>query len=173
MSSVQKLRPSDKGLTEIVAQVSLFEDIRESGQPFHELVALMEERKFAKGDTIIAEGSSGNEFYVLAEGQAGVFKKTQDGDLYKVAILHGHKGAFFGEGALLEADTRTATITAESECQCLILDKKHFEQFCKQYPQFALPVLRRVATAVMHRLRNMNQDLSLLYKALVEEIRGK
>lgn len=172
MNTAFKQRPNGE-VFEIVAGVSLFEEVRTSGTPFTELIAMMDEKVFSVGDTIIAEGSSGDQFFILADGQAAVYKKTQEGDFYKVAILHGHKGAFFGEGALLEADTRTATIKAETKCQCLVLDKKHFEEFSKQYPQWALSILRRVAMAVMQRLRNMNRDLSLVYKALVEEIRGK
>ena len=78
-------------------------------------------------------------------------------------------GTFFGEGGLLEADTRTATIRAESTCRCLVLAKADFEEFCTMNPQWALPILKRVAKAIMNRLKNMNNDLSLLYKALVDE----
>jgi CRP-like cAMP-binding protein len=154
---------------EILAKVSLFADIKDNLEAFSALYNLMTVRSFKGGDIIIQEGEPGTDFFILADGSASVFKKTQDGDLYKVAILAGHMGAFFGESGLLESDTRTATIRAETEVQCLVLTKNDFESYCNANPQWALPILKRVAKAIMNRLKNMNQDLGLLYKALVDE----
>ncbi len=154
---------------EIFSKVSLFTEIKDNREAFSVLYMLMSVRQYKAGEIIIKEGEAGSDFFILADGNADVFKTTQDGDQYKVAILSGHMGAFFGEGGLLEADTRTATITAATECRCMVLTKVDFDQFCAQYPQWAMPIIRRVAQAVMNRLRNMNQDLGLLYKALVDE----
>jgi CRP/FNR family transcriptional regulator, cyclic AMP receptor protein len=154
---------------EILAKVSLFADIKDNPDAFSELFNLMTMRSYKNGEIIIQEGEPGTDFFILAHGSASVFKKTQDGDLYKVAILAGHMGAFFGESGLLESDTRTATIRAETEVKCLVLTKSDFEAYCNANPQWALPILKRVAKAIMHRLKNMNDDLGLLYKALVDE----
>jgi CRP/FNR family transcriptional regulator, cyclic AMP receptor protein len=154
---------------EILSKVSLFADIKDNPEAFSVLYKLMTLHIYKAGETIIKEGDTGTDFYILADGAASVFKKTQDGDLYKVAILAGHMGAFFGESGLLEADTRTATIRAETECRCLVLTRTDFENYCNANPQWALPILKRVAKAIMGRLKNMNHDLGLLYKALVDE----
>jgi CRP-like cAMP-binding protein len=102
-----------------------------------------------------------------------VYKSTLEGEPYKVAILKADSHAFFGEGGLLDSEARSATIRAETRCSCLVLKREAFERFCVGYPQFALPVLLRIARAVMSRLRKSNTDLSLLYNALVAEIRGQ
>ena len=154
---------------DILSKVSLFADIKDNPEAFAVLYRLMNVKHYNAGDVIIQEGDTGSDFFILADGSAGVYKKTQDGDLYKVAILAGHMGTFFGEGGLLESDTRTATIRAETKCRCLVLTKVDFEEFCNNNPQWALPILKRVAKAIMNRLKNMNQDLGLLYKALVDE----
>jgi CRP/FNR family cyclic AMP-dependent transcriptional regulator len=154
---------------EILSKVSLFTEIKDNPEAFAVLYMLMGVRHYQAGELILKEGEAGTDFFILADGTASVFKKTQDGDLYKVAILSGHMGAFFGESGLLEADTRTATIKAETECRCLVLTKSDFEIFCSHNPAWALPILKRVAKAIMGRLKNMNHDLGLLYKALVDE----
>ena len=164
-----KLSPSE----EILAKVSLFADIRHTPDAFSALFILMNWRDYNAGQVIIREGDSGSDFFILAEGSASVFKKTPDGDRYKVALLSGHMGTFFGEGGLLDSDTRTATIQAESACRCLVLTKSDFDQFCASHPEWALPILKRVAQAIMHRLKNMNRDMGLLYKALVDEFAQK
>lgn len=161
--------PNSAPLEVLLAQVELFRDIRDQREALGALAGLMREVEFKAGATIIREGDQGNDFFVLAEGTASVFKKTPGGDTYKVARLQGHAGTFFGEGALLEADTRTATIQAETDCRCLTLSALEFETFAQAHPQWAMPIFKRVAQAIMHRLRNMNRDLSLLYKALVDE----
>lgn len=173
MNFTAKTQP--KGLShsesqQVLTQVSLFADIRDNEAACMALFELMNDRHYQAGEVIIEEGDSGTEFFILADGTAGVFKKTQDGgELYKVAILSGHMGAFFGESALLESDTRTATIRAETDCRCLILEKQDFDRFCDQHPKWAMPILKRVTKTIMHRLKKMNQDLSLLYRALVDQ----
>jgi CRP-like cAMP-binding protein len=170
MSQVaRKSQPEANDREEILSKVILFTEIRTNAEAFSALFRRMRELSFDAGETIFNEGDQGSDFFVLADGAASVFKKTQDGDLYKVAILHGHAGTFFGEGALLEADTRSATIRADSECRCFALSASDFESFSKEHPDWALPILKRVAQAIMNRLKNMNRDLSLLYKALVDE----
>jgi CRP/FNR family cyclic AMP-dependent transcriptional regulator len=162
---VDKAQPN----LEILNQVSLFSDLKTNAGAVEALLGLMKQRDFAAGETILTEGELGSDFYILAEGDAGVYKKTQDGDPYKVANLHGHTGTFFGEAGLLDADTRTATIRAETNCKCLVLSRGDFEAFAKSHPDWALPILKRVAVAIMARLKKMNHDLGMLYKALVDE----
>lgn len=171
MSTAQKLPDQDSELNsrEILAKVSLFADIKDNPEAFAALYMLMRVQTYKAGHAILEEGDTGSDFFILVDGSASVFKKTQDGDLYKVAILAGHMGAFFGESGLLESDTRTATIRAESECRCLVLSKADFDLYCNLNPQWALPILKRVAKAIMNRLKNVNHDLGLLYKALVDE----
>ena len=159
--------------TQILSEVSLFSDIASTPGALEELSRMMELRTFAPGECILREGESGSEMFLLIEGEASVHKSTTDGDQYKVAILHGEKHSFFGEGALLDSDARSATIKADTFCKCLVLDRKSFEVFGQVHPEWALPISLRIARAVMARLRKTNNDLMLLYKALVAEIRGQ
>jgi len=152
--------------------VALFGDLLSDEGALSALAALMEERRYGPGSPILKEGDTGQEMYVLVSGDAAVYKSTPDGEEYKVAILRAEAHAFFGEGGLLAADARSATIRAERECHCLMLSRSAFEQFGLEHPQWALPILRRIANAVMTRFRKANDDLMLLYNALVAEIRG-
>jgi CRP/FNR family cyclic AMP-dependent transcriptional regulator len=152
--------------------VDLFQDIRDLENALDSLAALMSERRFAAGSEIIREGSSSTEMFILIEGRASVYKSTPTGDTYKVAIFEGKNNIAFGESGLIESDSRTATITADTNCLCLVLDRAAFERFSGNSPHWALPIYRRIAHAVMARLRKTNNDMLLLYNALVTEIRG-
>lgn len=151
---------------------SLFTDIAGEDQGLAEFCSVVTVRSFAAGEEIMREGDAGSEMFILVEGSASVFRRTGEGDLYRVTILRGEEHAFFGEGALLAADSRSATIRSDSQCVCLVIDRGSFEKFGREHPEFAFPVLVRIARAVMTRLRKSNHDLTLLYNALVAEIRG-
>ena len=86
--------------------------------------------------------------------------------------MNGDQHPFFGEGALLDSDARSATIRAEDECHCLVLSREHFDQIGIQHPDWCLPVMRRISRVVMGRFKKANHDLLMLYHALVSEIRG-
>ena len=89
-----------------------------------------------------------------------------------VANLEGAARPSFGEGALIDTEARTATICAETTVVCLVLMRSNFEKFSAEHPHWAIPIYHRIAGAVLTRLRKTNNDLMLLYKALVAEIRG-
>lgn len=153
-------------------KVDLFSDIREDESSLKVLASIVRERYFNEGENIIEEGKTGTEMFILIQGQASVFKSTPGGDEYKVAIFPAEKHIAFGESGLIETDSRTATIRADCDCRCLVLTRPEFEEFSRRYPQWALPIYRKIAHSVMARLRKTNNDMLLLYNALVAEIRG-
>ena len=173
---VKKLWPESAtkltGYAAHLHEVSLFEEIREIPGALQDLAQHMEQRTVKPGEDIITEGRSGSEMFLLTEGEASVYKSTSEGEPYKVAILLGEKHAFFGEGGLLDSDARSATIKADTLCHCLVLNRKAFEVFGRTHPEWALPISLRIARTVLARLRKTNGDLTLLYNALVAEIRG-
>jgi MFS family permease len=81
----------------------------------HDLVPLAP----AAGVQIIAQGETGDRFYLIAAGQVQVHV---DG-----AFLHNQgRGECFGEIALLKDIPRTATVTALPDCRLLALDRARF-----------------------------------------------
>lgn len=153
-------------------EISLFEDIRENGLALRTLIEVMKVKDYPPNTQIVREGELGSELFLLTEGQASVFKSTTEGDPYRVAILHAEKHPFFGEGALLDSEARSATIVTDTAARCLILDRNEFIRFGKSHPEWAFPVLLKIAQVVMGRFRKSNNDLLLVYNALVDEIRG-
>jgi len=74
----------------------------------------------AKPRQVLAErGEPGSEFFVVVEGEAtatrkGVFLQTLG------------PGSFFGELALLDGGTRTATVVAKTDMRLLVLSRREF-----------------------------------------------
>ena len=153
-------------------QVSIFSEIANDPQAIKSISTMMTRQHFAKNEIIIEQGTSGNECYVLIEGQVAVHKKTPDGDSYKVVVLSAKDHASFGEGGLMDGEVRSASIIAESSVDCLVLNKKDFAEYCKSSPQYALPIVKKIALSLMARLNQTSFDMMLLHKALMTEIRS-
>ncbi len=163
---------SDAEILESLKKVGLLSEIHSNDLAIAAFAKLVEFVEFEAGHDIIQEGTEGAEMFILVKGNASVYKATPGGDPYKVAILSGEKYVAFGEGGLIGADKRGATIKSDEACQCLKINRKDFEDFATEFPAWALPIYRRVAQSVMIRLRHTNEDMLLLYNALVAEIRG-
>lgn len=74
---------------------------------------------FPASSTIIKQGDRGTKFYILVDGKADVFDKGN--------LIGGLKsGDYFGEMALLDDDTRKATIIATVDCKCAYVDRATF-----------------------------------------------
>lgn len=152
---------------------SIFEDFKDDLETLNKFESIMKPCEFTPGTVILQEGTAGSDMFLLHRGRVGVFKKTPSGDEFKVADLNDHMNIFFGEGALLDVDTRSATIKALSSCSCFSINRADFEDFSHRHPELALPVFKKIARAVMARFRKTNQDFLLIYNALVAEIRGE
>jgi pyruvate,water dikinase len=72
---------------------------------------LLKERRFAKGETVIMEGTGGAAFFIIASGEARVSSKGVD-----LATLEA--GQYFGEVALIDGGPRSATVTAATDLVC-------------------------------------------------------
>ena len=75
---------------------------------------------FAAGDMIVAEGDLADRFYVIAQGEVAISRRTPEGDEVKLATLG--RGQFFGEVGILAETRRTATVRAVDDVELLGLE---------------------------------------------------
>jgi hypothetical protein len=90
-------------------RAGLFADMdrRQSEQ----IARLLKERHFAKGETVIMEGSGGAAFFLIDSGEATVSRKG-------VHLATLGPGDYFGEIALIDGGPRSATVTAATDLSC-------------------------------------------------------
>lgn len=81
----------------------------------------LQSTSFAAGSTIISQGETGDTFFIL---ESGVATATKDG---AEPMKYGASD-FFGELALLKNAPRAATVKAETDCECLSLDRGAFNR---------------------------------------------
>ncbi|MEP7201280.1 MAG: cyclic nucleotide-binding domain-containing protein [Ilumatobacteraceae bacterium] len=78
-------------------------------------------KRVKEGETLVEQGSSSSEMYLLLNG---VLVVEVDGE--KVAEMG--PGAVFGERALLEGSTRTATLRAVTDCKVAAVSADHMDR---------------------------------------------
>ena len=120
---------------ELLKKVPLFTDC--SKTELRALAKTADELDLREGTVMTREGRPGREFFVLVDGSALVTKKGQ-----KVAELKG--GDWFGEIALLTDTPRTATVTATSAVDVLVITDRRFKNVVETMPSIAIKVLSQV-----------------------------
>ncbi len=104
---------------------------------------------FAAGDTIVAEGDLADRFYVVAQGEVEISRRSPEGDEVKLATLG--RGQSFGEVGILAETRRTATVRAVDDVELLVLSWQKFQETLVQSDRegrdFSEIVKERVASA--------------------------
>jgi len=137
------------------------------------LLGLLKPRNFATGAIVFNEGDEGHELYVLHRGRVRIRKRTPHGDDYTVVLLDEGQNAFFGEAGLMDLETRSATVSAETDVECFVMSRDDFTRLGDEHPRIGLLITREIAKIISQRLRKANQDLVTLLTALISEIEGE
>jgi len=116
---------------------------------FKTLAAGMREMVYAAGDEIVREGESGEEFFLVLEGELNVTKIAHDGQPVVVGTLR--DGAFFGEMSLLTGDKRNATVAAAKDSKLIVIGRGPFEKVLRAKPaiveKMSMTLAERVAAS--------------------------
>jgi CRP/FNR family transcriptional regulator, cyclic AMP receptor protein len=100
---------------------------------------------FTAGDTIFKQGDEGRVMYVVLSGDVELTHETSD-------VIRVGPGESFGEMALIEHRTRSATAVAASDVELASINQATFLVLVQGTPYFALEVMRSLS----ERLRRAN-----------------
>lgn len=106
---------------------------------------------YPPGSEIFAEGASGDQMYVVLEGEVEILKAAQAGSAKVLTTLG--KGEFFGEMALVDDSPRSATAKAKGETKLLAMNETVFDAYIRTNPEFASKMIRNLTK----RLRGANK----------------
>jgi CRP/FNR family cyclic AMP-dependent transcriptional regulator len=102
------------------------------------------------GDVIFEEGSTGRELYVVLDGKIDVVKVV---GATRTTIVTLGKGEFFGEMAVIDGSSRSATaIAVAPKTRVMRINHARFVYLVSQQPAFALMIM----DALSKRLRASN-----------------
>lgn len=131
---------------DLLGQVPLF--ARCSKKELKHLAPLVDEVRFPAGKVLMSEGRGGEEAFVIISGTATVMRGGTD--LRTVS-----PGEAVGEMALLEpAALRSATVTAATDMEVLVLGARAFNTVLLKHPEVTL----KIAVGLAERLREAQQN---------------
>ena len=125
-------------------------------EELQEIKAIMQEKNFAKNEMIFMEGAEANNFYIILTGLVKVFKTDEQGREKTLSLL-GNKD-FFGEMALLDNNSRSASVQAIDESKLFKISREKFKRLVTEYPEISLKIIATLS----QRLRNSNQQIQNL-----------
>lgn len=116
-------------------------------EPTAELV-----RTYPKGTMIFSECQTGQDMFIIQEGQVKITKIVDNNEVI-LAVLK--KGDFFGEMALLEDKPRSACAIAFEDCSLMVVNRKNFDQMVTSQSQ----LVARLTITLSERLWAMERQL--------------
>lgn len=157
-------------------RIFIFQDLND--QEVQSILQLARPRSYSANATIIKEGDSGDSMFIMCEGEVNITKRltlvlSQDLPKEKRMLrLKAEDGVTFGEMALLENDTRTATVTALTDCRLLELNRDDFLGFIRENSVTGCKIMLRLAQLLSRFLRKTDQDVVKLTTALAIALGG-
>ena len=128
----------------VLKSLNLFKDTPEN--ILADLAPLMKEMEYEQGTEIFKEGETGDCMYIIQQGNIKIHKGNTT-----LAILK--EKEVFGELSLLDADTRSASATADTDCILYKIDQEPFYELMDERPEVAKGFIK----ILCQRLRIMNE----------------
>lgn len=111
---------------------------------------------FSKGKLIIKEGDSGENAYIINQGQVAVTKITTYGTPITIATMG--PGEIFGEMCLLDNQPRSANVIATTDVILSVVNKEDFLYYLEDTPT----QVRIIINLLLKRLRETSDLVSSL-----------
>jgi serine/threonine protein kinase len=130
--------------TEDWASLPLFSGMSQAAM--EQFQGAMDEVIYATGETILNQGDSGEDMFVL---ESGTMRVTVTSDGTKVFERTFVAPQLFGEMALITREPRSASVTAETKCRCMRIDKRTVQDLFRREPGTAVFLTRLVGERLM------------------------
>jgi CRP/FNR family transcriptional regulator, cyclic AMP receptor protein len=142
----------ENGSAELLRSVPLFADLEEGELERFSRVAVP--RSFPAGTRVFHEGDRSDACYIVREGSFRVTREHSDGRAITLATLG--PGEVFGELAMLDGDTRSASAEALSDGELLALPATDVKALLARHPEISV----KLVAALVRRLRAANERIS-------------
>jgi CRP-like cAMP-binding protein len=130
-------------------KVSLFSEL--TPEELRQLAGLVREQHYKKNVTIFHINDPGNALFILKSGLVKITIEDQSGREIILRILY--PTDFFGEMALIDGMSRSATVTTQEPSDALIIYRDQFVGFIEKSPK----ILLDMAAVLSRRLRKVNE----------------
>lgn len=140
--------------SEFLAYVPIFTEL--SKETLAKIEQIGSRKTYVKGDVILMEEEAGTALFVIVSGKVKVARSSTDGREVILTILS--ESDFFGEMAILDGLTRSATVTAIEESELFLIQRNDFLKLLYDHPEVSVALLQELTT----RLRNADMKIKAL-----------
>lgn len=139
---------------------------------FDDVVDLLIERSYEFGEVIVRQGEAGDAYYLLVSGRARVVKETEGGEDLALDTLR--PGDEFGEQALINSDSRNATVRCSTTVKVLRLGRDDFLELVDRFPEVRNAIETVTKYRTLRRFLFENSNFGRLpervLKALIDKL---
>lgn len=123
--------------------------------------AVTRRQDYAAGEQILTLGQAGDgRIFFIELGQVSIQVPLQNGGNQRISSMG--PGMSFGEMVLLGQTTRSATVIADTEVRCHILEAGDFNRLADQAPQLKITLLENLSRDMADKLRRATQWIAAL-----------
>jgi CRP-like cAMP-binding protein len=141
----------------LLASTPLFADL--TPRELDGLLEVTRSARLAAREELFHKGDEGSQVYLVVSGTLKALTTSDEGDDVVFSILG--PGELVGEIAFLGNPTRTATVSALSESELLVLDRRDFLAFLKSHPDASIKLLSVLANR-LKRVSELVEDTLFL-----------
>jgi CRP/FNR family transcriptional regulator, cyclic AMP receptor protein len=123
------------------------------------LAAALEQKDYADGQTVFAEGDPGDSMYFIMRGCIRIEKLAQATSAARKVLAVLEAGDYFGEMALLDQKPRSASAVAAGGATILRLSKAAFDQMQGESRVAGMSVLFAMIRTSSERIRRLSTQL--------------
>jgi CRP-like cAMP-binding protein len=146
------MSPAGGEIAGLLSRVPLFDEL--SPAELARVASVTVPRSFPKGVRVFHEGDSSDACYVVRSGDLRVTRQHPDGRAIALATLG--PGDIFGELAMFDGGTRSASIETLSECELLALPAADMRRVVSEHASIATKLI----VALTRRLRETNERVT-------------
>jgi len=140
--------------SKLLSGIELFSELNE--QELAEVASLAQVRSIPRDTTIFHEGDTSDAIFVVIQGRVKIVTTSTDGKEFILTVLGA--GQIFGEMALLEAASRSASVITVTAVEVLMISRSDFDHLLNSNPGIS----RKLMAILSRRLRRANSKMESL-----------
>lgn len=140
--------------SEFLSYVPIFSDLPTETLTMIEKIGT--KKMYKKNDVVLMEEEAGTALFVIVKGKVKVARSSNDGREVILTILS--ESDFFGEMAILDGLTRSATVTAIEDSELFLIQRNDFLNLIREFPEISIALLQELTK----RLRSADAKIKAL-----------
>jgi glutaminase len=118
-------------------------------------------QRYRQDESILTTGQAGDgRVFFIADGHVSILVPLKNGAHQRITTLG--PGMSFGEMALLGQTTRSATVVADGEVRCWVLEANDIDRLARDAPTLRIVLLENISRDMAEKLRRATQWIAAL-----------